>query len=84
MQTFRSAARSARRSGLRLPGFESDIDHTAGAGSSQRSSQSPAEVGSGGFERRRDVLDKHYDQRSEERKSRRRREALENSLEEYV
>jgi integrase len=30
------------------------------------------------------VLDKHYDQRTEERKSRRRREALESSLEEYA
>lgn len=30
------------------------------------------------------VLDKHYDQRSEERKSRHRREALENNLEQYA
>ena len=30
------------------------------------------------------VLDKHYDQRSEERTSRRRRELLEASLEEYA
>ncbi|MFC7059190.1 tyrosine-type recombinase/integrase [Halovenus salina] len=30
------------------------------------------------------VLDKHYDQRTEERKSRRRREALEETMEEYV
>jgi hypothetical protein len=30
------------------------------------------------------VLDKHYDQRSEERKSRRRREVLEGSLEDYT